>query len=370
MAYKVFSNGDALTGGELNTYLMNQSVMVFASTTARNAALPAPTEGMLVWLEDLNKYTYYSGTAWTDLITPASTGNAIINGAFEIWQRGTSFTQAYFPSGATYVADRYTIVYNAIPTAVTISQQTFTPGTAPVSGYEGSFFYRSAITTVGSTTVWGTSQRIEDVRTFAGQTATFSFWAKADSVRNVTPEIIQNFGSGGSGDVTVSATAIALTTSWARYSVTVSVPSISGKTIGTNSSLRVTFLQAAASGSTLDLWGVQFEAGSTATAFKRNGTSQSAELSACERYYRTGTLNFRQYSPTGSSNAYFVSTSLIAGMRTTPTPAFIAAAAASLNITGTPTLVMYDGTSLQQTLNATNTGDCYYVRRFELSAEL
>jgi len=64
MAYKVFSNGNALNASELNTYLMNQSVMVFASATARDAALTTPSEGMLVWLEDINKYVYYSGTAW------------------------------------------------------------------------------------------------------------------------------------------------------------------------------------------------------------------------------------------------------------------------------------------------------------------
>jgi formylmethanofuran dehydrogenase subunit A len=64
MAYKVFSNGDALTGAELNTYLMNQSVMVFATATARDAALPSPSEGMMVWLQDADKFVYYSGTAW------------------------------------------------------------------------------------------------------------------------------------------------------------------------------------------------------------------------------------------------------------------------------------------------------------------
>jgi hypothetical protein len=66
MAYKVFSNGDALTGGELNTFLMNQSVISFATTAARDAALPSPLEGQLVWLEDSNKYVYYSGSAWVE----------------------------------------------------------------------------------------------------------------------------------------------------------------------------------------------------------------------------------------------------------------------------------------------------------------
>lgn len=74
MAYKVFANGFALNASEINTYLMNQSVMVFASTTARDSALGTPLEGMLVWLEDSNKYVYYTGSAWADLIaSPAQT---------------------------------------------------------------------------------------------------------------------------------------------------------------------------------------------------------------------------------------------------------------------------------------------------------
>jgi hypothetical protein len=47
---------------------MNQSVMVFADATARDADLATPLEGMLVWLQDSNKFVYYSGSAWVDLI--------------------------------------------------------------------------------------------------------------------------------------------------------------------------------------------------------------------------------------------------------------------------------------------------------------
>jgi len=72
MAYKVFSNGNTLNASELNTYLMNQSVMAFASTTARDAALTSPVEGMLVWLEDSNKYVKYNGDSWVDLLTPSA----------------------------------------------------------------------------------------------------------------------------------------------------------------------------------------------------------------------------------------------------------------------------------------------------------
>lgn len=63
MAYKVFANGFALNASELNTYLMNQSVMVFANATARTGAL-TPTEGMVTYLEDTNALEVYNGTAW------------------------------------------------------------------------------------------------------------------------------------------------------------------------------------------------------------------------------------------------------------------------------------------------------------------
>ena len=63
MAYKVFANGFALNASELNTYLMNQSVIVFADAAARTAAF-TPTEGMVTYLESTNALEVYNGTAW------------------------------------------------------------------------------------------------------------------------------------------------------------------------------------------------------------------------------------------------------------------------------------------------------------------
>jgi hypothetical protein len=63
MAYKVFANGFALNASELNTYLMNQSVMVFADAAARTAAF-TPIEGMVTYLEDTNALEVYNGAAW------------------------------------------------------------------------------------------------------------------------------------------------------------------------------------------------------------------------------------------------------------------------------------------------------------------
>jgi hypothetical protein len=69
MAYKVFTNGSVLNASEINDNLMNQSVMVFSNSTTRAAALTAPVEGMLTWLEDVNRYEYRSGAGtWLALI--------------------------------------------------------------------------------------------------------------------------------------------------------------------------------------------------------------------------------------------------------------------------------------------------------------
>lgn len=207
--------------------------------------------------------------------------NKIINGDFKVWQRGTSFTTAAY----AYTADRWTMdASTAFATSITVSQQTFTPGTAPVSGYEGTYYYRLVYTKAASQTAQYVKQRIEDVRQLAGQTATISFWAKCDAARSIGVSFDQNFGSGGSGTVSTSAGTASATTAWQRFSYTVSIPSVSGKTIGTSSFLEVIFTLPNAS-STTDIWGVQLESGSTATAFQTASGTIQGELSLCQRYY-------------------------------------------------------------------------------------
>lgn len=69
MPRKVFANGNPLPASDLNTYLMDQSVMTFADSAARSAAIPSPTEGMITYLNDTNKVEVYTGSplAWTDI---------------------------------------------------------------------------------------------------------------------------------------------------------------------------------------------------------------------------------------------------------------------------------------------------------------
>ena len=237
--------------------------------------------------------------------------NKFINADFAINQRGFTSTT----SSNTYGFDRWKSL-QAGGTS-TYSAQTFTLGAAPVAGYEAKNYARIVTSGQSAASDYSTfDQVIESVRTFAGQTVTISFWAKAATG---TPKIAvsasQNFGTGGSPSsvvITYGGQAT-LSTSWARYSVTMAIPSISGKTLGTTAgtdSLEILFWVSAGSNynaytgsmgiqnNTFDFWGAQIEYGSTATPFQlASGGTPQAELAMCQRYY---------YRQTSASNyTYF-----------------------------------------------------------------
>jgi hypothetical protein len=63
--YKLFNTGDVLTAAQVNTYLQEQTVMVFASSAARTSALSGVlAEGMVSYLQDTNAVEVYNGSAW------------------------------------------------------------------------------------------------------------------------------------------------------------------------------------------------------------------------------------------------------------------------------------------------------------------
>lgn len=74
---KVFVANEVLTAAEVNGYLMDQSVMVFADASARTAAIGTATEGMFTYLEDTNALEYFDGADWSSLDSlPSQTGEA------------------------------------------------------------------------------------------------------------------------------------------------------------------------------------------------------------------------------------------------------------------------------------------------------
>jgi hypothetical protein len=63
--FKSFQDGNVLLASEVNEYMMQQQIMVFADSTARDAAITAPTEGMFAFLKSTDKLTVYT-TSWGD----------------------------------------------------------------------------------------------------------------------------------------------------------------------------------------------------------------------------------------------------------------------------------------------------------------
>lgn len=86
MAYKTFTAGSLATASDVNTYLMKQSVMVFTDTTARDAALTSPSDGMLTFQTADDSFTIRDGSAWVPIMvawktyTPTLTNVTLGNG--------------------------------------------------------------------------------------------------------------------------------------------------------------------------------------------------------------------------------------------------------------------------------------------------
>jgi hypothetical protein len=78
--YKLFNTGDVLLASEVNTYLMQQTVMSFADSAARTTALSGVlAEGMVSYLRDTNVVEIYNGSAWASLDDPNAIQNTIVD---------------------------------------------------------------------------------------------------------------------------------------------------------------------------------------------------------------------------------------------------------------------------------------------------
>ena len=61
--FKLFADGNVLLASEVNTFMMEQQIMVFADAAARDAAILSPSEGMFAFLKDVDKLTVFK-TSW------------------------------------------------------------------------------------------------------------------------------------------------------------------------------------------------------------------------------------------------------------------------------------------------------------------
>jgi hypothetical protein len=258
--------------------------------------------------------------------------NRIINGAFDFWQRGTSST-----SGGYVAADRW--INFADGGTVTQSRQLHTIGDK-FGNNTPQFYLRQTVSgqsTTGHLAVTG--QTIEGVRSYAGETITVLGWARRSSgAGNMVIEATQLFGTGGSPSenvFSISPTTITLTSGWEPFAVVINVPSIAGKTLGTNGNdhLGLNFWTSAGSDFNartnslgiqtigVDLWGIHIKLGvhtADATALYKQ-PELGPELARCQRYYETGNL-FGQGGYSGVANWSLGGNSIFATQkRSTPT---------------------------------------------------
>jgi hypothetical protein len=229
-----------------------------------------------------------------DSIGASGRKNLVINGNFDIWQRGTSQTAVGYGSD-----DRWK---NSVSgTTQVVTQETFALGQTDVPN-NPKYYSRTVVTSVAGVANYATkNQLVENVASTSGNKYTLSFWAKADSQKNIAVEFAQVFGTGGSPSTTITAigvTTLVLTTGWQRYTIEVDLPSISGKTLGSdgNDKFQVRLWFDAGSNydsrtnslgqqsGTFDIAQVQLEKGSIATDFEPRSIGE--ELALCKRYYR------------------------------------------------------------------------------------
>jgi hypothetical protein len=263
-------------------------------------------------------------------VSPSIAGkNAVINGGMDIWQRGTSVAIAASASG--YTTDRWFYAVGANQASTISRQATGDTTNLPTIQYCARVQRNSGQTGGGGV---GFDCSIESVNSipFAGQTITFSFYARRGANYSASSNLLnaqvlsgtgtdQNVQAGFTGSATVISQNATLTTTWQRFTYTGTVAA-SATQLGIR--FITTWAGTAGAADFFEVTGVQVEAGSTATPFETATGTIQGELAACMRYYYLLVRGNSGYIP--FANGYQFSSTQVTGvtpfpvaMRTAPT---------------------------------------------------
>lgn len=236
--------------------------------------------------------------------------NCAINGAYDIWQRGTSSTG--IGTAKTFLADRWFANSGGASTTFAYTQSTSVP-----TGFQYATKIQRTAANTGTNTIYF-QQDIEtkDSIPFAGQTVTISLYAKAGANFSSTSNALSiNLVSGTgtdqsqyfaflTGQANVATGTATLTTSYQRFTFTGTVSS-SATQLGIN--INYTPTGTAGADDSFFVTGVQVERGSVATTFKRAGGTIQGELAACTYYdYDAAAVGYLGTAVTTSILDFFI----------------------------------------------------------------
>jgi len=220
-------------------------------------------------------------------LVPSGGRNLLINGDMRVAQRRKTATFSNAGGQLTgFVLDRWLSGADtgAGLGVATVSRQPYTIG--GVAG-DPIYFLRHVQSTAPTVGQPFASQKIESVRGHSDGKRTVSVLLKGSGAFNVTARLTQNFGTGGSpsSPVIVGSAVFAVTTTLQAFSMTLTLPSIAGKTLGTagNDHLLLELSFPNSGTYTVELGNVQVEAGDVASPFVRRPLG--VELALCQRYF-------------------------------------------------------------------------------------
>lgn len=210
----------------------------------------------------------------TTRVVSESESNIVRNNQFSNWYYGTNFSPVSGVGSAAnqdYICDDW--YYSRVGTGYTvnITQQTFAIDQTEVPGNPLYYFrYQATSAPSGETNnrLW---QTYKSVQTLAGQEVTVALRAKSPTASTINVYLVQNFGSGGapSAEVATLVGQFDLTTSWELYQGTITIPTLAGKTLGSNGddylSLRCNYPNDVVA--TVDVTNFQFQTGASLSSF-------------------------------------------------------------------------------------------------------
>ena len=307
--------GFSITSGELNIVAGGvASLEVGSAVVIATVPVQLPADPVAALQAATKQYVDGKSAA------PIAPRNFLINPVFRVWQRpgGPYTTQGY-------TIDRWLLQLSGGDTA-SVSRVALADADRAAIGDERALYALQNVFT-GSATAGSSNlvvQRNEDVSALSGKVVTVSFWARCLAGTMLIPVGAQQyFGTGGSpsASVNVATQNVTIGTAWARYSVTFNLPSIAGKTIGTNSndftafniygSLQGTVVQSG----TVQFWGMQGEIGNP-TPLEIPARGQ--DLLACQRFFHPVAMYLGIFN-TGAGQAAGASASFLTPMRGAPT---------------------------------------------------